>query len=55
MSTAPSGSPIPLRSRDELAESACQRHAARVDADERDGLEVVVPLDDLVRDPCERP
>src|SRR5439155_13619760 len=40
---------------DEPAQALCERHAARVDADERDRLEVVVPLDDLVRDAGERP
>jgi hypothetical protein len=40
---------------DELADAVGDRHPAGVDADERDGLEVVVPLDDLVRDAGERP
>ena len=39
---------------DQAAEPLGERHAARVDADERDGVEVVVALDDLVRDPRER-
>jgi hypothetical protein len=30
------------------------RHAARVDADERDAVELGVALDDLVRDPRQR-
>ena len=40
---------------DEPAEALGDRDAARVDADERDRVEVVVALDDLVRDPGERP
>ena len=39
---------------DQAAQPLGERHAARVDADERDRLEVVVALDDLVRDPGER-
>ena len=40
---------------DEPAEALRDRHAARVDADERDRVEVLVALDDLVRDARERP
>ena len=40
---------------DQPAQALRERHAALVDADERDLVEVVVPLDDLVRDPRERP
>src|SRR6202007_3070253 len=40
---------------DEPAEPVRDRDAARVDADERDRVELVVPLDDLVRDAGERP
>jgi hypothetical protein len=40
--------------RDEAAQARGQRHSARLDADERDTLEFVVPLDDLVRDAPER-
>ncbi len=40
---------------DEAAEALGERDAARVDADERDRVEVVVALDDLVGDPRERP
>src|ERR687895_129762 len=36
---------------DQTAQALRQRHAARVDADERDRVEIGVPLDDLVRDP----
>jgi hypothetical protein len=32
-----------------------ERHAARLDAHERDVLEIGIPLDDLVRDARERP
>jgi hypothetical protein len=35
---------------DQAAEPLGERHAAAVDADERDGVQVVVPLDHLVRD-----
>ena len=40
---------------DERADALRDRHAAGVDADERDRLEVLVALDDLVRDPGKRP
>src|SRR5207237_9526162 len=40
---------------DEAAQALRERHAAGVDADERDLVEVGVPLDDLVGDPGERP
>ena len=40
---------------DELADALGDRHPARVDPDERDRVEVLVPLDDLVRDAGERP
>src|SRR5258708_37670012 len=36
---------------DQVPQTVCDGHAARVDPDERHGLEVVVALDDLVRDP----
>src|SRR5262249_9744811 len=36
---------------DQAAQALRKRHAARVDPDERNGAEVVVALDDLVRDP----
>ena len=39
---------------DQAAEALGQRHPAGVDPDERDGLELVVALDDLVCDPRER-
>ena len=39
---------------DQLCEPLRERDAAGVDADERDRLEVVVALDDLVRDPAQR-
>ena len=35
---------------DEPADAVRDRHASRVDADEGDGVELVVPLDDLVSD-----
>jgi hypothetical protein len=35
---------------DQMPEPLGERHAARVDADERDALQIGVPLDDLVRD-----
>src|SRR6185312_5393789 len=38
---------------DQPPEPVRERHTARVDADERDSVEVVVALDDLVRDPGE--
>jgi len=41
--------------RDELAKALSERDASRLDADERDGLEIVVAFDDLVRDPRQRP
>ena len=40
---------------DEPLQPLGERDAAGVDADEGDRLEVVVALDDLVRDPRERP
>ena len=39
---------------DQPAQALRERDAAGVDADERDGVEVLVALDDLVRDPRER-
>jgi len=39
---------------DESPQPLCERNAAGVDANERDGLEIVVAFDDLVRDPGER-
>ena len=39
---------------DERAEAGGERDAARLDADERDAAEILVPLDELVRDPRER-
>jgi len=39
---------------DQLGEALGERDAARPDADEREAVEVVVALDDLVRDPRER-
>ena len=44
--------PAPLL--DQRGEPLCERDAAGVDADEREPAEVVVALDDLVRDPRER-
>ena len=38
---------------DQAPQAMGERHAARVDADERDGVELLVALDDLVRDPRE--
>src|SRR5205085_555767 len=40
---------------DQPAQALRERDAARVDADEREPLEVGVALDQLVRDPLERP
>ena len=40
---------------DERAQAVGERDAARVDADERERVEVGVALDQLVRDPGERP
>ena len=40
---------------DQPAKALRERDAAAVDADERNLVEVVVPLDDLVRDAGERP
>ena len=39
---------------DEVAQPARKRDAARVDADEREARDVVVPLDQLVRESRER-
>jgi hypothetical protein len=53
MSTVPSGAlAAPLR--DRAPQPLRERDAARVDADEGDGVEVGVPLDDLVSDAGER-
>ena len=42
---------LPARQlRDQVAQALGQRDAARVDADERDALQIGVRLDDLVRD-----
>jgi len=40
---------------DPPAQPLCERHAARVDADQSDPRQLGVPLDDLVRDPGESP
>ena len=40
---------------DQAAQALGERNAARVDADERDGLDVLVPLDHLVGDARKRP
>jgi hypothetical protein len=40
---------------DAAAQALGDRDAARVDADEGDALELGIPLDDLVRDPRQRP
>jgi hypothetical protein len=40
--------------RDQAAQALRQRNAARLNADERDAVEVMVLLDDLVRDPDDR-
>jgi hypothetical protein len=45
--------PAPLL--DQATQAVRERDAARVDADERHVLQRLVPLDDLVRDPRERP
>ena len=45
----------PLRSATSVAQPAGERDAARVDADEREASRVVVALDQLVREPRERP
>ena len=55
MSSAPSGSSASAALGDEPPEPRRERDAARLDADERDAAEVVVPLDELVRDARERP
>jgi len=39
---------------DPTAQALCDRYATRVDPDQRDPLELGVPLDDLVRDPRQR-
>ena len=39
---------------DQAAQALGERHPARMDPDERDRLELIVALDDLVRDPRER-
>jgi len=40
---------------DQAPEPLGERHPARLDPDERDVLQLGVRLDDLVRDPAERP
>ena len=55
MSSWPSATSVPAQLVDPPAQPLRERHAARVDADERDPREVGVALDDLVRDPSERP
>jgi hypothetical protein len=44
----------PAQLGDAVAQPLGERHTARVDADERDALEVWVALEDLVRDPRQR-
>jgi hypothetical protein len=44
----------PAQLLDPRAQALRERHAARVDADQRDALEVGVALDDLVGDPRQR-
>ena len=55
MSTAPSSRRLAGALLDQAREPLRERHAARLDADERDLVEARVRLDDLVRDPRERP
>ena len=55
MSSWPRSSSLPAALGDQAAEALGERDASRVDADERDRVEVVVALDDLVRDSRERP
>src|SRR6266550_3038001 len=40
---------------DQSSQAVRERHAARLDADERDAGEIGIRLDDLVRDPRQRP
>ena len=40
---------------DQPSQAVCKRDAARLDADERDAGEIGICLDDLVRDPRQRP
>ena len=54
MSSWPRSSSWPARSSISAAQPLRERDAARVDADERDRAEVLVPLDDLVGDARER-
>ena len=54
MSSAPSVDLDAAALLDQAAQALGERDAARVDADERDRVEVGVALDDLVRDPRER-
>ena len=46
---------VPAALGDQAAQALRERDAAPVDADEGDVVELVVPLDDLVCDPGERP
>ena len=55
MSTAPSVRLDAAALGDEPAQPLRERHAAGVDPDEREASEVVVPLDQLVREARERP
>ena len=55
MSTVPAAGSTPPSSAIWRAQALRDRDAARVDADEREPVELGVPLDDLVGDPPERP
>ena len=50
MSSVPRSTSAPENSSDQAAEAVRERDASRVDADERDRVEVGVRLDDLVGD-----
>ena len=55
MSTAPIAGSTPLRSATSARKPVRERDAARVDPDEGEPPDVVVALDQLVRQPRERP
>ena len=55
MSSAPVGTSWPLISLMLARQPARQRHAAAADADQRQLLDAAVALEDLVRDPRQRP
>ena len=55
MSSAPVGTVVAVDLADRLRQPPGERHAARPDPDQRQLLDAAIALENLVRDPRERP